>query len=266
MEDSYRRLRARQIATYEIAKENEEIIAVNAVLKKDPAGREAILKAFDNNNILIKHLDMHYAEDLDGWVVNAFLDVSKTPHGASELEAFLSRLACIEQLNISRHGGIAHAALFPLMNGNERVVIRSVERLQLVRNQMERILTPAGVSVIFYNMGLENGRGLHKLLGERLRSEVKSSEIFELLRNHLIATGWGILDFKDLDTNARNGLIKFYECEECDGLKKDRPECHLARGLFAGFFELEWQVEKVKVVELRCRVLGDAYCEFALGT
>ena len=103
---------------------------------------------------------MDYAKDLDGWIVNAFLDLSKSPYEESELEAFLKRLACVEQLKISKNQRIVHQTnLFPIMNGKERVVLHSVERMHFIRNQLERIITPAGVSVIFFNIGLENGRG-----------------------------------------------------------------------------------------------------------
>jgi hypothetical protein len=96
------KIRERQIGAFEMAKGNEKIVSVNMVLKRDFPTLEAIRKSFDINNILVKRLDMNYAEDLDAWVVNAFLDLSKSPYAESELEVFLRRLACVEQLNVSR--------------------------------------------------------------------------------------------------------------------------------------------------------------------
>ena len=257
------KIRERQIGAFEMVKANEKIVSINMVLKRDLPTLEAIREAFDINNILVKRLDMNYAEDLDAWVVNAFLDLSKSHYEESELEVFLRRLACVEQLKVSKGQRIVHQTLFPIMNGKERLVLYNVERMHFIRSELERILTPAGVAVIFYNMGLENGRAIHKMFTERLESGLMTTEQrLELFRRHHIAIGVGIFDFTGLDGSS--GLVRMYDDYECDGVKKDRPECHQARGLLSGFLGSEWKTDKVKVVELRCRAIGDLHCEFAI--
>lgn len=195
----------RQIAAFEISKMGEKIVGVYMLLKKDFAGLQALIRAVEDNAIILKHFNIDSREGDNGWVVSGFLDVCKFPYGISGLEAFLKRLSCVEKLVVSEHPLFLYqTSLFPAMNGNERVIIQSVERMHWIRAQLEKILTPAGASVIFYNMGVENGRGLHKMFTVRLQADhMQFSEKLELLRNHMISTGMGILDFRELDLITR---------------------------------------------------------------
>ena len=258
----------REIGVLQVPKKGEKLAGVYMLLKRERAGLETVLKGLFGANVGVRSVEMYERDDADGWVISAFLDMSKSPYGASGLENFLKRLDCVDELAISEHTPILHqTSLFPIMNRNERVILQSVKRIQHVRDQLERILTSSGVSVIFYNMGLENGRGLHKMLVQEFRANLLTiQQRANLLKDHLVASGMGILDLTDLDLEERSGIVKLYEGYECDGVRKDRPTCHASRGILAGYFGNEWAMDNVKAVELRCRAIGDPHCEFAVGT
>jgi predicted hydrocarbon binding protein len=237
-------------------------------VKDEPAGLAAVMRALAaEENGIVKHVNVQQRGKVAGWVVTAFLDMSKSINGPDELEAFLSRLGCVEDLVISHHKPVLYQTyLFPLMNGDERVLILSVNRMLGVRKQLEKILTTAGVSVIFYNLGLENGRILHQHFFEGPRAEqIEDSQKADLLRDHCTATGFGVFDFKELDLKGRQGIVKLYGSFESEGITKDRSACFMLRGILTGFLQGLWGTDKVKVAELKCMAIGSQNCEFAVG-
>jgi len=258
----------RQIAAYEVSGDKKKIISVYALIKRDPAGLEAITKALTCSDVNALSFNLQDRGNSEGWVISAFLDMAQSIQGVAALETFLKRLTCVEKLVISEPRPVVYQTLlFPIVSGGERVILQATQRFQYIRSQMERILTPAGASVISYNNGLENGRALHKIFMDR---EVQTGPMhlrdrLELLREHLIATGYGIMDFKNLDLSTRGGLIQLYEGFETEGVKKDRPVCNQMRGLIVGFLQEEWKNEQVTVVEIKCKALGERNCEFAVG-
>ena len=259
----------RQLAAFERSKKDEGTVSVYVSVKNEPAGLAAVIKALTSEgNSIIKQISVQERGKVAGWAITGFLDMSKTINGTAELERFLRRLGCVEELIISQHKPLLHQVyLFPLMNGDERVVLFSVKRLLTVRAQLEKILTAAGVSVIYYNLGLENGKVFHQHFVEGMGAEqVQDAQKLDLFRDHFIASGFGIFDFQDLDLNQRHGLVKLYDSFECEGIKKDRPACYNMRGILTGFLQALWRIDKLKVVELKCMAIGDLNCEFAIGT
>lgn len=261
----------RELAAFVVANKDEKILGINTKLKHDSLGLEAIARWLSGENIHIKHMVMSEQETDNTWLVNAVLDTSTSNVERAGLEAFLKRLDCVEQLNITDYGRVLHqTSLFPIMNRSERVIFQSVSRLQYIRNQLERILTPSGVAVIYYNMGMEGGKGTHKMFLQQFQADLLTpKQRMDLFRDHMISGGLGIFDFTDLDLEGHSGLVKVFDDYECEGIDekttKQHPICHNARGMLAGFLSSEWSTERVKVVELKCRGMGDPHCELGVA-
>ena len=256
----------RELAAFVVAKKDEKIVGVSSKLKHEPSALEAIVRGLHSANIAIKHVVMSEREDGNGWLFNAVLDMSKSAEGTAGLEAFLKRLDCVEQLSISDQGNVLHqTSLFPIMNRKDRVIFQSVTRLQYIRDQLEKILTPSGLSVIFYNMGVVGGRGTHTMFTHQFQADLLTvKQRMSLFRDHFISGGMGVFDFTDLDLESRSGLVKIFDDYECEGIRKKSPVCHTARGILAGFLSSEWST-RVRVVELMCRAMGDPHCEFGVA-
>lgn len=256
----------RQIAAFEIPKPDENIVGLYVILKPE-ARLEDILTQLRDQKIAIRHADVNEQREKGGLVINAFLDVSNSPQGIHGLQAFLEKLDCVEKLVISEGKPVLHqTSQFPIVNRNERVVIQSVKRMQYIKDQLERILTPSGLAVIFYNIGLENGKGMYQLFVQQFGSgTITPEKKLELFRNHNISGGVGVYDFSDFDLKNRSGIVRLYDDYECDGMTKSSSICHQSRGTLAGFLASEWPDRKVRVVELKCRATGDPHCEFAVG-
>ncbi len=257
----------RQIMAFEIPTKDEKIVSLHAVLRHEPSSLELIARALRENDVQIKHVSVYERKDTGGLIINAFLDVSKSPGGMSSLQTHLEKLDCLEKLVILENRPVLHqTSLFPIFNRSERVVLHSVKRMQYIRDQLERILTPSGLAVIFYNIGVENGKGTHELFVQQFNANTATPEKrMDIFRDHNISGGVGIYDFTELDLKSHSGIIRLYEDFECDNIKKDRPHCHQARGTLVGFLGAEWPGSRVKVVELKCRAIGDPHCEFAVG-
>ncbi|MEM3463026.1 MAG: V4R domain-containing protein, partial [Candidatus Bathyarchaeia archaeon] len=145
-----------------------------------------------------------------------------------------------------------------------RVLLFSVERMHIIMDRMERILTPAGVAVIFFNMGLENGRTLKHFINTIMPSkDLSLEERLWVLKHHLKSAGMGILEFVDVDLEEGCASARVYGSFEADGRRKGRPICHITRGILTGFFEEEIG-KKVRVSELKCAAMGYDFCEFEI--
>ena len=256
----------REIAAFEVPKQDERIIGVHAIFGHE-ANLEQVVKQLSDNSVWIKHADINEHAETKNLIINAFLDISKSRDGGQGFRDSLKNLDHVEKLVISDKKQVLHqTSLFPIVNRQDRIIFQSTRRLQYVRDQLERILTPSGLSVIYYNMGFEGGRGMHQLFSEEFNSGMMDTgKRLELLRDHSISGGMGIYDFTDLNLKTHSGIVKLYEDYECENVAKNNPVCHSARGTLGGFLSLEWPDKKLKVLELKCRAIGDPHCEFAVG-
>ncbi|MEM2917919.1 MAG: 4-vinyl reductase [Candidatus Altiarchaeota archaeon] len=105
----------------------------------------------------------------------------------------------------------------------------------------------------------EIAKNIEKFRGMQNLEDVKSSEIFKLLKSFFEINKSGILDITEF--NERGIAIEIEECAECYGLPKmNEPICYFAVGYLSGLISV-FMNKEVRAYERKCYSNGDEKCE-----
>jgi predicted hydrocarbon binding protein len=149
---------------------------------------------------------------------------------------------------------------FPLhLLGERAVIIRAKTFVNILNIVYENVPQSEG---LFTMMGLKNGSGAVRYLREL--TEVNENNFLELLKELLMAAGWGILDY-DMDTANLRGTVQVNDsfiAEEYG--QSDVPVCGYISGFLAGYISQSLG-KTVQVREKRCKSMGDGFCEHVVS-
>jgi predicted hydrocarbon binding protein len=254
----------RELETVIFPEEGERVVEALLVLKDEPDCLKRIFALLHEMGAEVKHMEMYRSEWSTGRKVLAlFLAFPKGSLDVDSLKGSLRGLDVAEELEIVEPRPLPYeTVLFPIRNLQSRVLLFTVDRMRTIMDRMERILTPAGAGVIFFNMGLENGRTLKNFLNTMmLGRDLNFEERLWALKHHLKSAGMGVVEFLNVDFEEGCASVRVYGSFEAEGRKKGRPICHITRGILTGFFEEEFG-KKVRVSELKCAAMGNEFCEF----
>lgn len=74
--------------------------------------------------------------------------------------------------------------------------------------------------------------------------------------------GYGVLEYMEIDMKNKKIVVRLHNSANAVGAgKSDRPACYILTGLFAGAADIVFG-KVMKCEEVRCRAMGDPYCEF----
>ncbi len=270
MEAAYPRgvrvLYPRELETLIFPKEDGRIVEALLVLKDRSDCLSKVFGFLHGIGAEVEHMEMYRSEwDAGKKILTMFLSFPKDTFKVDSLREGLLGLDVAEELEIVEPQPLPYETmLFPIRNLHNRVLLFRAEHVHFVMDRMEKILTPAGAAVLFFNMGLENGRALRRFMDTMAWSrDLSFEEKLWVLKHHLKSVGMGVVEFLNIDLEAGYASVRVYGSFEADGRKKGRPICHVTRGLFVGFFE-EVLGKKAKATESKCAAMGNDFCEFEI--
>ncbi|MCD6409309.1 MAG: hypothetical protein J7L98_03060 [Candidatus Verstraetearchaeota archaeon] len=158
------------------------------------------------------------------------------------------------------HRGIFYEALgFPLTIDNGKIPIMVVSRMMLLgmlRTVRETFGT--GGDVIVYKQAFEGAARIARYFRERLAG-LSSKDLFRWHLNVLFSVGWGIFEVEEADGVLVIRARDLFESSEPPPYP--RMGCIFTRGYLAGMVSTYFE-KQVEVSEVKCRAVGDDYCEF----
>ena len=261
-----RALYPRELETLVFPEEDKRVIEVLMVLREGPDCLKKLFAFLCDIGAEVKRMEMYRSEwDSGKKILIMFLAFSKDSHELDSLRGNLKALDVAEELEMVEPRPLPYETmLFPIRNFQNRVLLFRAAHVHFIMDRMERILTPAGAAVIFFNMGLENGRAMKRFVDAIAWSrDLSFEEKLWALKHHLKSAGMGIVEFLNVDLERRHASVRVYGSFEAEGRRKGRPICHVTRGILTGFFE-EALGRKVKASELKCAAMGNEFCEFEI--
>jgi predicted hydrocarbon binding protein len=164
----------------------------------------------------------------------------------------------------SPDGFITDTMHFPRLLGSERAII---VRAVILESIMDRIKSMFGsdsssARVILYQVG--------EASGQHVFDSVKGMVGVEFIRKNVArsltlftALGWGILELKAVDFDAKTAQIQVQDGFECAGHEKKAttPQCHFVRGMLGGWFSRLFE-SKIGIIETQCVAMGNPACLF----
>lgn len=161
-------------------------------------------------------------------------------------------------------GFITDTMHFPRLLGTERAII---VRSAILASIIDRIRSLFGsesssAQVVLYQIGVAGG--------ERVFDSVKATVGVDFIRKNVAralslytALGWGILSLKAVDLDAKTAYVFIKDgFESVDSRSMaTAPQCHLTRGLMAGWFSRLFEC-KIDVIETQCIAKRNPACVF----
>jgi len=192
-----------------------------------------------------------------------FMDFTKANSTPQKIMKELKKLDVVEHIKLlkpMKSGMLADTYFFPLVLGDERIVIFRKSIYEGFIAGIKKQFGTAGEAFLYY-AGFDVGQRAYKYYSEiAFTSDPKE---LEEIASALGATmGWATLEVAEFSIEKKMARIRFYNNFECELVKESKePYSHFLRGVIAGFFNgLFGQGALVK--ETKCIAKGDNYCEF----
>lgn len=147
---------------------------------------------------------------------------------------------------------------FPLCIGEKRIIILTNDAFISIKQHLIELLDTGGESILF-NEGMEAGDTILKSLPQSLKT---CNEKLNYLKDFTRATGWGILEYRELNALRRTGEIHLYNNVEADPRYHGR--CHFSRGILTSFIRHIFEDDRLNLVEIECIGSGAPKCVFKL--
>jgi predicted hydrocarbon binding protein len=149
---------------------------------------------------------------------------------------------------------------FPLnLLGERAIIARTTTIVDIIRTLYENVSQSDGLMML---SGLKGGINAAKYF--KGITTINRDNFKDILKELLMATGWGILDI-EYDCKTMSGRIIVHESFIADIYKEnERPVCGYMSGYFAGFIT-EMVGKTMHVREVRCKSMGHDVCEHSIS-
>jgi hypothetical protein len=222
----------------------------------------------ENLGITIRYIQISMTKtDEPGVTAVAFVDFSNSevsPERALELvkrEKFIKNAKIIKP---SRNGIIFDDYFFPLIAGNERVVVFRKSVYEALFNGVRKKFGSAGEAMLYYQ-GFTVGFKIYDEYAKTADSE-NLWDLVEVAKAVNMTLGWGIIDKIEIDAEKGVAQVRIHQSFECElGEETGKPYSQFYRGAIAGLFT-RFFGKDVNVQETKCVAKGDPYCEFTIRT
>lgn len=133
------------------------------------------------------------------------------------------------------------------------------DEFNAISSSFYNILGTSGAKAMFRLIGQGLGRGaINAGIYESFKELPGEEILFKMIEIYVMASGKGEL--------SRDGDIFIYDnprCSACKGVKDNTPVCTVLNGMFGEY--LKWAgVEGMKVVETKCKAMGDDTCRWEI--
>lgn len=252
----------KKVFSMELVGSNEKLYEVCISLKDVPEALAKASKVLADADANIKTGSIFEIPDYPGirfW--STFVEISKATKGIKGLVEKLQKLDVVEDVRFVEPKPAPFEVLhFPTLYVTTRALVWPIGNFWALWDAIEEILKPSGAAVLHYNTG--------KRVGERVAKTLK--KIFGVEETDLIlaviqavqTTGWGLVEFRELDLKRHRATVIIKECfEALAWRKKPYKNCHWTRGYIAGVANVIFGIP-MKAEEVKCLATGDEYCEF----
>jgi len=199
--------------------------------------------------------------------VIAFIDLSNTNASPEKiLETVKSQKFVINAQMIKpfRSGIIFDNYSFPLIMGNERVVIFRKSVYAALFKGIRKKFGSAGEAMLYYQGYTIGFEILERYV--KIANSKSIEDLVEIAKAINTTLGWGRIGDVKIDTKKRTAQVQIFQNFECElGEKIGKPYSQFYRGAIAGLFT-RFFGKDVKVEENKCIAKGDLYCEFIIKT
>jgi len=222
------------------------IVLVSVELESNSGSVLEILKLFSKHEVSTLSCIVQSHPDRESVHATLFLDLTDSSLKPAKLLTELKVLPYIRRVELLD---------LPLTHGEARLVVFTLEEMHNLFRLL-RELGEGGLAVMFH-MGFKAGEAMAERLFSYFGDNRKSLEYMLLYYESL---GHGRFRLERYIDKEYCRLVA-RELVECLGVRSEKPNSHLFRGLLAGFLSRLWRKE-VKVEETRCIARGDSCCEF----
>lgn len=252
----------KKVFTMEKVGPDEKLYEVCISLKDVPEALAKTAKVLADANTKIKTGSIFSLPGYPGirfW--STFIDASRVKQGIEGLVEDLRKLDVIEDVRFEEPKPAPFEVChFPILYATTRAIVWPIGQFWAIWDAIEGILKPSGAAVLHFNTGKTVGKrvaeSLRKMFG------VEGMGLMQTIIQAVQATGWGIVEARDVDLKRGRETIIIRECfEALAWRKKPYKACHWARGYIAGTASVVFG-RPVEVVEVKCLATGDEYCEF----
>jgi len=197
-----------------------------------------------------------------GLVYLDFTEATSTPENI--LKEFKKSVAVehVQLLKPTKSGVLTDTYFFPLILGDERIVIFRKSLYEGFIIGIKKQFGTAGEALLYYT-GFDFGQRAYKYY-KNLAITQDLNELGEIARALGATTGWMQIEPVNVNTKTKTAQIRLHNNFECElGKGNKKPYSHFLRGLIAGFFAGLFK-QGVLVKEKKCIAKGDPYCEFEI--
>jgi len=254
----------KKVFSLEEVKAGEKLYEVCVILKDVPGALAKVAKLFADANVNIKTSTSFYVPSyLEVGFWSSFIDISKAKQSIDELEKELRKLGVVVDVLFEEPKPAPFEVMhFPILHGKGRAVIMPVAVIWTLWEGLEKILQPSGLAAVHYDAG--KNTGVHTAKRLKQKYDLGKTDLISSFAQAMKATGWGIIEFHEVDFRRLSGTIIIKECFEAVAWrKKPYKVCHWTRGVLAGFMSTVFE-KTVEAVEVKCLATGDKHCEFKI--
>ena len=250
----------------EEVKPGEKIWEVCIIIRDTKGALAKVANVLAEANVNIKTGALFYLPGRSGigsWT--SFIDVSKATQSVPEMEKRLRSLEVVRDVRFEEPKPAPFESLhFPLLHGGTRAVIIPIGMFWAMWSNLEKILAPSGLAVVLYGAGKKVGEYVATRLSELYH--VEGTDIALAVNQAGKATGWGIIEVSNLNSQHLTGTVVVRDCFEAVAWrKKNEKACNWTRGYIAGVMTKVFG-KPVEAVEVKCSAAGDEFCQFEIKT
>jgi len=252
----------KKVFAMEMVGSGEKLYEVCVFLKDVPEALAKATKVLSNLNANIKTGAIFDVPDYPGirfW--STFVEISNVAKGIEGLVEELRKLDVVEDVRFAEPKPLPFEILhFPPLYVTTRALVWPIGNFWALWDAIEEILKPSGAAVLHYNTGKRVGERVTKTLMKIFG--VEGMDLILAVRQAVQTTGWGLVEFRELDLKRHRGTIIIKECFEALAWReKPYKTCHWSRGYIAGVANVIFGIP-MKAEEVKCLATGDEYCEF----
>jgi len=256
----------KRVFSIEEVQPGEKIWEICIILRDTKGALAKVANVLAEANVNIKTSSLFYLPGRSGvgsWT--SFIDISKATRSISELEKKLRSFEVVEDVRFEEPKPAPFESVhFPLLHGGTRAVIIPIGIFWSMWSNFEKILAPSGLAVVLYDAGKKVGEYVATRLSELYN--VKSIDLALAANQAGKATGWGIMEVSNLNSQHLTGTIVVRDCFEAAAWRqKHEKACNWTRGYIAGVMTKVFG-RPVEAVEVKCSAAGDEYCQFEIRT
>jgi predicted hydrocarbon binding protein len=247
---------------------NQKIYGIILKTKIEKGVFRKIAELAEKLGVIVRYIQISMTKTHESTVTAiAFFDFSNSKTSIEKALELVKNQKFIKNAKIiepTKTGIISDNYFFPLIVGNERVLIFRKSVYEALFNGIRRKFGSAGEAMLYYQ-GFTVGFEIYDEYAKMAKSE-NLKDLIEVAKAVNMTLGWGIVGKIKIDSEKGIGQVRIHQSFECELSEKNgKSYSQFYRGAIAGLFTRFFRKD-VKVQETKCIAKGDPYCEFTIKT